>query len=122
MPLQHLNDEALRETIQRAREISEYGRELSLPDSELEAYLQAGEEMDIPREALLQALRERQPVLVQRFSVGDQLFAPSVDGFWYPAEVLETGDHTTKVRFVKGSEHSIATGDLKPSRCSPAGN
>jgi hypothetical protein len=114
MPLRHLSEEELRETIQRAREISDNSRDLSLPDAELEAYLQAGEEMEIPREALLQALRERQPALIERFAVGDQVFAPSVDGFWYPAEVLELGEHTAKVRFVSGSEHSTAVVDLKP--------
>src|SRR3712207_320800 len=108
-----LTEEDLRETFNRAREIAEQSAPLATPSSELEHYLQAAEEMGIPREATLQALRERTAVS-GTFSVGESVFAPSLDGFWYIAEVVSLGDHSAKVRFLSGGEHTCAVSDLRP--------
>jgi hypothetical protein len=114
MPLRQLTEEELGETLQRAREISAQTAGPVLPDAELQAYLQAGEEVGVPQEALLQALRERQLAAPVELRVGELAFAPSADGHLYPAEVLALTDHTASVRFVSGAEHTCARIDLRP--------
>src|SRR5262249_13502297 len=85
------------------------------------AYLKAGEEMGIPREATLLALRERLAVPAQALEVGQTLFAPSVDGFWYPAVLVALAQHTATVRFLSGDEHPCALADLRPLSPVPGG-
>jgi hypothetical protein len=108
----HLSEEELQETLARARQLSRlsYGED---SDTAMEPYLRAGEEVGIPREALKQALSERLALSTPEFSVGDTVFAPSVDGFWYSAQVLTLDGARSTVRFFKGSEHSCATADLR---------
>jgi hypothetical protein len=110
----HLSDQDLRETLQRAREIAEQSRDLVATEESCEEYLRAAEEVGIPRQAVLQALRERFLIPAEPFEVGQMVFAPSMDGFWYPAELLSITPHTAKVRFVSGGEHTCAAGDLRP--------
>jgi hypothetical protein len=114
MPALPLSDVELRETLERAREIATKSSEWVAPDPSGEAFLNAAEEIGIPREALLQALRERQSALGLSFTVGQTIFAPSVDGFWYPAEVTSVGQHTAEVQFVHGGSHTCALADLRP--------
>ena len=114
MPLRQLTEDELGETLQRAREISAQTSGPALPNAELQAYLDAGEEMGIPQEALLQALRERELAAPAVLQVGELAFAPSADGHSYPAEILALTDHTASVRFVNGAEHTCARVDLRP--------
>jgi hypothetical protein len=108
----HLSEEELQETLARARQLS---RVVHGTDSEtaMEPYLRAGEEVGIPREALKQALSERLALTTPEFSVGDMVFAPSVDGHWYAAQILTLDGGRATVRFLKGSEHTCATADLR---------
>lgn len=112
--LQHLNQAELSETIRRAQAIAEQGRELSAPEGQYGDYLQAAEEMGVPREAMLQALRERMLIPSETLEVGQQVFAPSADGFWYVATLLSVSEHTARVRFLEGGEHTCAATDLRP--------
>jgi hypothetical protein len=113
MRLQQLNEEDLRETFQRAREIADYSEPLPGGESELETYIRAAEEVGIPREATLQALRERFALHGEAFEVGQQVFAPSVDGFWYIATIQKLADHTATVQFGNGGTHTCAVSDLR---------
>lgn len=114
MPLQHLEDEELQATLTRAREIADQGREIGEPGAQYEAYLHAAEEMGVPREAMLQALRERMLIAGETLEAGQQVFAPSADGFCYVATLLSVSEHTARVRFLEGGEHTCATSDLRP--------
>jgi hypothetical protein len=114
MALTHLTETELAETVQRAREIADHSRELASPEAEYDAYLHAAEEMGIPREAMLQAIRERRVIPGETLEVGQRVFAPSADGFWYVAELLSLTEHTAKVRFLEGGEHTCATSDVRP--------
>lgn len=114
MTMRHLSDEELRETIQRAREITEQSRDLGSPEGGLEEYLKAGEELGIPRGATMQALRERLLISSESFAAGQMVFAPSMDGYWYPATIRETDEHTATVHFVNGGEHTCALSDMRP--------
>jgi hypothetical protein len=109
----HLSEEQVRETVQRAREIAEQSPAPAASMTDLEAYVRAAEELGIPREAMLLALRERVQVPTEAFREGETVFAPSVDGHWYPAQIVTTGDHSVTVRFVSGGEHTCAPGDLR---------
>jgi hypothetical protein len=109
-----LSDEVLRETLERTCEIATRSSEWTVPDVAGEAYLKAAEEVGIPREAVLQALRERQAGLGLSVEVGQTVFAPSVDGFWYPARIESVGQHTAAVQFVHGDGHTCALADLRP--------
>src|SRR5690349_16113217 len=108
----HLSEEELQETLARARQLSRlsYGTD---SESAMEPYLRAGEEVGIPREALKQALSERLALTTPEYSVGDAVFAPSVDGFWYAAQILTLDSGRATVRFLKGSEHACAKADLR---------
>src|SRR4051794_3063535 len=112
MPQLQLTEGDLSETLSRAREIAERGAGVST--AECEALLAAGEEMGIPRDAILQALRERLPAVTETFVAGQQVFAPSVDGHWHPATIVTLGTHSAAVQFHNGGEHSCAVGDLRP--------
>jgi hypothetical protein len=107
-----LQDEELQATLRRAREIAQQ-EATPAAESDLELYLSAAEEMGIPREALAQALRERN-LLPQNVRVGEQYFAPSADGFLYVATVLELNGATARVQFAGGGERSCALADLRP--------
>lgn len=109
-----LTEEELTQTIQRAREISGQSAVALEAAGETEQYIQIAEELGIPREAIELALRERQALPTQDFSAGEIVFAPSADGFWYPATITVAGAHTAQVRFIKGGEHSVALTDLRP--------
>ncbi len=109
-----LSEEEVRETLQRAREIADQGRALAGPQGGYEVYLHAGEEVGIPREALMQALRERHAVPLETLAAGQTVFAPSVDGHWYPAVLSSLDAHSATVRFVNGGEHTCAANDLRP--------
>jgi hypothetical protein len=107
-----LGEEELQSTLRRAREIAQQGT-AAAPSGDLELYLTAAEEMGIPREALAQALRERN-LLPPNVQVGEQYFAPSADGFWYVARVREVNGADATVEFAGGGERSCALVDLRP--------
>jgi hypothetical protein len=109
-----LSETELHETLARAREIADRGGERVAPDVAFDAYVQAAEEMGIPREAILQALRERSAGAGFEFAEGQRVFAPSLDGFWYPARIVNIGDLTAVVKFDQGESHSCAMADLRP--------
>lgn len=113
MPELRLSEEELSGTLTRAREIAEQGQALALPGADLDALVSAGEEVGIPRDAILQALRERHPVATEVFTAGQLVFAPSIDGAWYPATIATLGGHSATVRFLNGGEHTCAVSDLR---------
>jgi hypothetical protein len=116
MPSLQLSEKDLRETLRRAQEIAQQSRGLAEAEPELayETYLQAAEEVGIPREATLQALRERLLTPVGTVQPGYMVFAPSVDGAWYPATVARIDGQMVTVRFVSGDDHSCTLSDLRP--------
>src|SRR5688500_18898375 len=111
MRLTQLTETELAETVQRAREIADQGRELATPEARYEDYIHAAEEVGIPREAMLQAIRERVLVPGENLEEGQIVFAPSADGFWYPAELKTLGEQTSTVHFVTGADHTCATAE-----------
>jgi hypothetical protein len=117
-----LDTEELTETTYRAQEIASQ-IEASGGNSALEeryaAYLSAAEEMGIPREAALQALRERLQIHEVSVDEGDRIFAPSADGFWYAATVKSVNKHKATVVFDVGGELTCDVLSLRPFSLAP---
>jgi len=110
-----LNDDELHDVLARAEEIQRSA--LTGPDAraELEVVIQAAEEVGIPRAAVERALRERFNLPAQPPKPGELFFARSADGRFYVAEVLAATTDDVRIRFLNGSEHSVAPTELRPA-------
>ncbi len=113
-----LTQEEVNKAVVRATQIAEEKVEPGQPASpaaSFESYVAAAEEIGIPRDAMLQALREQHVLPSISYKVGDQVFAKSVDGAYYAASIIEVNeDNTAQVRFVGGSHHRVTLNDLRP--------
>jgi len=110
----HLDETALTEVILRAQEISAQTNLMLTPDHpEVEEYIRAAEEAGIPREATIQALRERLAFPLEAFTVGENVFALSADGRHYVAKLLSLEGRQAKVHFLSGSDHVCDVTDLR---------
>ena len=103
----------MRDVLARAAEIQQATP--STP-ADLEAMIEAGLEVGIPHHAIERALRERLDLPTKPPVVGELTFATSADGKFYVAEVLEIADDGFRVRFLRGSEHTVSSDELR--RCS----
>jgi hypothetical protein len=107
-----LTDEELRDVLARAEEIqraSRIGR-----DAELRAVISAAEEVGLERAAVEQALRERLDVPLAPPAAGELVFAQSADDKYYVAEVLSASPDSARVRYLRGSEHTVTLDRLRP--------
>ena len=117
-----LSDEELAQTTRRAGEIATQiaiSGSSSAIEEQYAGYLQATEEVGIPREAALQALREQLQIHEMVLEPGSRVFAPSADGYWYAATVKLVAQHRVTVAFDVGGEHTCDIGDLKPFSLTP---
>lgn len=114
-----LTHDELREVLARADEIqnaSRQGAELSV---ELEAVIAAAEEVGLTRPAVERALRERLLLPAAPPAPGTLAFARSADGKHYPAEVLSCSPSEVRVRFLRGSGHTVTLDQLRPCTLLP---
>ena len=118
MVVQHLTDEEVKGLMARAREIAARAAGSDLPADTVEHYATAAEEVGIPRDAMLEALRERLPV-ERGVSVGEMVFAPSADGRLYIARVSALGEPGAQVEFLHGGEFVCPPGLLRPLELLP---
>ena len=109
-----LTDDEMRDVFARAEEI----QATSLPGAgvgrELEAVIQAGEEVGLTRSAIELALRERLDILAKPPGSGDLVFAKSADGKFYIARVLAVAADGIRVQFLRGGEQTMGLSDLRP--------
>ena len=119
MPSRLLTEDEFSETLRRAQEIAYQSRDLASPEPAYETYLKAAEEVGVPRDALLQALRERLLIPSESLEVGGKVFAPSVDGACYPATITRLDGQSVTVEFVSGGEHTCTLSDLQPLALMP---
>ena len=108
-----LTDAELQDVLARAEEIQRSTRYGASMDAEIRAVIGAAEEVGIARHAVERALREHLnlPLLPPR--VGALVFAKSADGKFYVAEVLSVSPEDVRVRFLRGSEHSVTLDQLR---------
>jgi hypothetical protein len=106
-----LAPDELRNVLARAEEIQSAS---SISTIELEAVIQAAEEVGIARSAIERALRERLHLPLRVPAVGELTFAKSADGKFYVAEIVSMSDDVFRVRFLRGGEHHVAVDELRP--------
>jgi hypothetical protein len=111
-----LEDSEIREVLARAQEIQRHTRPAAI---ELEAVIEAAEQVGIPRAAVERALRERLDLPARAPAAGDLAFAKSADDRFYVAEVVSTTESDVRVRFLRGSEHTVAPDELRPCTLLP---
>ena len=76
--------------------------------SEIAAVIEAGEAVGLARPALERALRERLELVPDvAVTPGSLVFAESADGKYYVAEVISAASDSVRVRFKRGSEHTV---------------
>jgi hypothetical protein len=119
--LQQLTEEQVQDSFRRAQEIAHQHAAPSAGVEEridggtdIESYLAAAEELGIPREAAIQALREKMLLPVEDVKAGDLVFAPSLDGRHYPATVVRPNGASVVVCFVGAGEHTVPAASLHP--------
>lgn len=108
-----LTDDELRDVLSRAEEIERASRQGKEWDAELAAVIGAAEEVGLSRHAVVRALKERN-LSATRPVVGTLVWAESADGKFYVAEVMSTQDDGARVRFLRGTEHSVTLDQLRP--------
>lgn len=109
-----LSEEELAQVTRRAEEITAQGAGGSRLEETYAAYLRATDELGIPREAVLQALREQLDIHEMSIEPGLRVFAPSSDGFWYAATVESVDKQGVSVRFDAGGTHVCESTELRP--------
>ncbi|MCW5942110.1 MAG: hypothetical protein KIS66_07750 [Fimbriimonadaceae bacterium] len=115
---EQLTEEETREVLARAEAIHSRKAD-DAPMVSVEAILAAAEEAGLSREAVEQALRERNRSVAAPAKVGDLAFARSVDGREYVAEVLASDDQAVRVRFLDGGEHTLPASQVRPATFLP---
>jgi hypothetical protein len=119
MPELRLGQEELSRTLSRAQEIAAAGPAASPLEERFAAYLQATDELGLPREAVIQALKEQLDIQHLEVVAGGRVFAPSADGFSYTATVVAEEKGGVKVRFDAGSEAVCDLTELRPFSLTP---
>jgi hypothetical protein len=114
-----LTDEEMREVFARAEEIQRAALLGDGRNNEFETVIQAAEEVGLSRPAVERALRERFDLAVKPPAVGELTFARSADDKFYVAEVLSVSNDGVRVRFLRGSEHTVSLNELRPSAFLP---
>lgn len=106
----------MRQVLERAAEL-EHAAPLAAAD--VDALLQAADEVGIPRAAVERALREIHATLPPPPTVGQLVFARSADDCYYAAEVTEALDTQFKVRFLRGGENTLHSDEMRPCSLLP---
>ena len=108
-----MTDEQRLQILTRAEEIRSQGS-IRLDDStEIEQLLSAAEETGLPRDAVMQALRERIVVDTRPVELGSLVFAKSADGCSYPARVTMNDDSIVHVEFLSGASATLVKDDVR---------
>ena len=110
-----LSDDELRDVLTRAEEIQRSSRSVDTMQSEIEAVIGAGEAVGLERVAIERALRER----FSPPSPGALVFAQSADGKFYVAEVVSASSDSVRVKFLRGSEHTVTGEQVRPAAFLP---
>lgn len=116
---QSFSEQQIREVLARAGEIQLHSDPGESEATQMEAIVAAAEEAGLSREAVLQAMRERLHVGTEGPAVGSRVFATSADGKFYVADVLELGERSVRVRFLKGGELDVPLGSTQPASFLP---
>lgn len=109
-----LSDDELREVLARAEEIQRGSRTVDGMQAEMEAVIGAGEAVGLARPAMERALRERFDMVAAAPDPGSLVFAQSADGKYYVAEVVSASGDSLRVKYLRGSEHTVTPEQVRP--------
>lgn len=109
-----LSDDELREVLERAEEIQRGSRSVDTMQAEMEVVIGAGEAVGLARPAIERALRERFDLSGATASPGTLVFAQSADGKYYVAEVMSKANDAVRVKYLRGSEHTVTSDQVRP--------
>ena len=109
-----LTDEEMRDVLERAEEIQQASHDRDELSSEIAGLIEAAGQVGLTRGAVEQALRERLHLTVHPPAAGELVFAQSEDRRFYVAEVLSSSEEKVEVRFLRGSQHTLTPGQLRP--------
>ena len=109
-----LSDDELRDVLARAEEIERGARSIDTIQAEMEVVIGAGEAVGLSRPAIERALRERFDVASVPPVPGSLVFAQSADDKYYVAEVVSAGADSIRVRYLRGSEHTVTPDQVRP--------
>jgi hypothetical protein len=109
-----LSDKELQDVLARAEQIERGMLQGDDVNAELQAVIEAAEEVGIARPAVERALRERLNLPMKPPSAGSLVFAKSADGKFYAAEVRAQSREGVDVQFLNGSDHSVTLDELRP--------
>lgn len=108
-----LPDQTLRDVLQRAQEISSETGLMLKQNPEWSDLLQAAEEAGIPREAILEALRERIAPDTQEYEVNELVLATDGNGWYHTARIDSVRSATARVRFLGGGDADLPLQDIR---------
>jgi hypothetical protein len=114
MRTRELNDSEMDGILQRADEIAREGIHVLDPQAAYAPYLDAAEEMGIPREAVIYALEERLRTPLEPIRPGARVFAMGADGAFYAARIESIDKLRAQVWFANGSAHTCSVTHLRP--------
>jgi hypothetical protein len=114
-----LSDDELRDVLARAEEIQGNSRTADAMQAEFEAVIGAGEAVGLTRPAVERALRERLALAESPPEPGSLVFAQSADEKFYVAEVVSLAHGAARVRYLRGSEHTVSEEQLRPCTLLP---
>ena len=114
----HLTSEQIAAILARAEELRD-ASQLQEFHPDIEAVIQAGEEVGLPRFAIEKAVREQLKLPARRVEKGDLVFARSSDDRFYAANVLSSTAEEVRVEFLRGGEHDVAPTDVLHARFLP---
>lgn len=118
--VRHISDSELQGVIERAHEIGgEY--ESLLEGHAARSYVSAAEEAGVPREAILEALRERLYSDEATYDEGMLVFASNGEGWFVAAKVLEDRGSTVYIKVLAGTKTEVAKEDIRPLNMMPGG-
>ena len=87
--------------------------------AELEAVIGAAEEVGLSRSAVERAMRERLDLPMAPPEPGALAFAQSADGQFYVANIVSLSPSGVRVRFLRGSEHTVGLDQIRPASFLP---
>ena len=114
MPELRLDRDDLLQMLSRAEEIAAADAGRSPLEARFVEYLQVTDELGLPRQAVLRALHEQLGLQDLQVEPGVRLFAPSVDGFWYAASVVDVDRDRVRVRYDAGGQAVCDYAELRP--------
>jgi len=119
MPQLLLEREELSKVLSRAQEIAAREADGAPLEDRFAAYLQATDELGLPRDAVIQALKEQLSIEDVDTQVGARVFALSADGFHYTAVVVGVEGPKVRVRFDVGGEQLCDMSSLRAFSLAP---